>query len=93
MLLQSKAKAEHLGLVETDVVIDQAIYVNTVEVLENLTHKDLKDFVVLRMGGFRIVMAFLGVIGKRFKGLKIYFCFRSLSLEFKNLRFKIAKII
>ena len=72
MLLQSKAKAEHLGLVETDVVIDQAIYVKAVEVLENPTHKDLKDFIVLQMGGLSIAMTFLGVIGKRFKdsGLK-----------------------
>ena len=67
MLLQSKAKVEHLGLVKADVVIDQAIYAKGVEVLENSTHKDLKDFIVLRMGGLRIAMTFLGVIGKRFK--------------------------
>ena len=39
MLLQNqnwtKTEAGHLGLVETNVVIDQTIYVNTVEVLEN----------------------------------------------------------
>ena len=68
MLLQSKAKAEHLGLFETDVVIDQAIYVNAVEVVENSTHQDLKNFIGLRMGVFRIAMAFLGVI---VKGLKV----------------------
>ena len=70
MLLQSKAKDEHLGLVETDVLIDQAILVNVVEVLENSTHKHLKDFIVLWRGGFRIAMAFLGVICKMFKDLK-----------------------
>ena len=72
ILLQSKAKAEHLGLVETDVVIDQTISAKAVEVLENSTHKDLKDFIVLRTGGLRIAMTFVGVIDKRFKdsGLK-----------------------
>ena len=67
MLLQSKAKAEHLGLVETDVIVDQAIYAKAVEILENPAHKDLKDFTVLQMGGFHIAMTFIGVIGKRFK--------------------------
>ena len=61
MVLQSKTKSEHLGLVETDVVGDQAIYVRAVEVLENLDHKDLKDFIVLRMSGFQITMTFLPV--------------------------------
>ena len=72
MLLQSKAKVEHLGLVEADVVIDQAISAKAVEVLENSTHKYLKDFIALWMGGLRIAMTFLGVICKRFKdsGLK-----------------------
>ena len=72
ILLQSKAKAEHLGLVETDVVIDQTISAKAAEVLENSTHKDLKDFIVLRTGGLSIAMTFVGVIGKRFKdsGLK-----------------------
>ena len=50
-----------MGLVETDVVDDQAIYVRAVEVLENLDHKDLKDFIVLRMSGFQITMTFLPV--------------------------------
>ena len=72
MILQSKAKAEHLELVKTNVVNDQAIYVKAVEVLENSTHKYLEDFIVLRMGGLRIAMIFLSVVRKRFKecGLK-----------------------
>ena len=72
MLLQSKANTEHLGLVEADLVVDQAIYAKAVEIMANLAHKDLKDFIVLRMGGFHITMTFLGAIDKRFKdtGLK-----------------------
>ena len=61
LLLQSKAKSEHLGLVEIDVVVDLAIYLRAVEVLENLAHKYLKDCVVLRMSGFQITMTFLAV--------------------------------
>ena len=67
MLLQSKANTEHLGLVEGDLVLDRAIYAKAVEIMENLPHKDLKDFIVLRIGGFHIAMTFLGVIDKRFK--------------------------
>ena len=67
MLLQSKANTEDLGLVEADLVVDRAIYAKAVEIMENLSHKDLKDFIVLRMGGFHIAMIFLGVIDKRFK--------------------------
>ena len=72
MLLQSKANTEHLGLVEADLEVDQAFYAKAVEIMENLAHKDLKDFIVLRMGGFHIAMTFLSVIDKRFKdtGLK-----------------------
>ena len=61
MLLQSKAKSEHLGLVETDVVVDQAIYVRAAEALENLAHKYLKDFIVLRMSGFQLATTFIAV--------------------------------
>ena len=66
LLLQSKAKAEHLGLDETDIVVDQAIYAKAVEVLQNPAHQDLKKFIVLRMGGFHIECTFIAVIGKRF---------------------------
>ena len=72
MLLQSKAKAEHLGLVETDVVIDQAIYVKAVEVLENSTHNDLKSFIALRMVVFVSPWHSLVLIGKRFKILLLF---------------------
>jgi len=72
LLLQSKAKAERLGLQDTDVVVDQAIYAKAVEVMENPTHKDLKRFIVLRLGAFHISSTFIAVIGKRFgdAGLK-----------------------
>ena len=66
LLVQSKAKAEHLGLQETDVVVDQAIYAKAVEILANPTHRDLKTFIVLRMGAFHIASTFITVIGKRF---------------------------
>ena len=35
MLLQAKEKAEKLGLLETDLVVDQAIYAKAVEILSN----------------------------------------------------------
>ena len=66
MLLQSKTKADHLGLAETDTVLGQVIYVKAVEVLENPAHKDLQDF-ALQMVGLHIIITFLGIIGKRFK--------------------------
>ena len=72
MLLQSKAKAEELGLTKTDVVVDQAIYAKAVEILSNQKYQELKEFIVLRMGAFHIASNFISVIGKRFKdaGLK-----------------------
>jgi len=66
ILIQSKAKAENMGLRETDVVMDQAIYTKAVEVLANPLHKNLKDFIVLRMGAFHTTCIFLAIIGKRF---------------------------
>lgn len=66
MLLQSKEKATHLRLKETDIVMDQAIYANAVEVVLNPAYEDLKNFCVLRMGAFHTSMSFLAVIGKRF---------------------------
>ena len=66
LLMQSKEKAEALGLSETDVVLDQAIYAKAVEILQNPTYIDLKRFVVLRMGAFHTACIFIAVIGKRF---------------------------
>ncbi len=63
---QSKLKAEKLGLSETDVVFDQAIFAKAVEIVLNLVYIDLKKFIVLRMGAFHTALAFLAVIGKRF---------------------------
>jgi len=69
LLIQSKEKAEHLGLKETDVVADQA---KAVEILSNPNNEDLKSFIVLRLGAFHIALTFITVIGKRFgdAGLK-----------------------
>lgn len=47
LLSQSKIKAEKLGLVETDVVLDMAIYAKAVEVMMNPRYIDLKQFIVL----------------------------------------------
>ena len=66
ILTQSKYKAEKIGLKETDVVLDQAIYAKAVEILLNPIHADLKKFIVLRMGAFHTSCIFLAVIGKRF---------------------------
>ena len=66
LLVQSKCKAERLGLTETDIVVDQAIYAKAVEILMNPTHIDLKRFIVLRMGAFHTSCIFMAVIGKRF---------------------------
>ena len=66
VLSQSKLKAEKLGLLETDVVLDMAIYAKAVEVMMNPRHIDLKKFIVLRLGGFHTMSIFIAVIGKRF---------------------------
>ena len=66
ILLQSKEKATHLGLTETDIVMDQAIYAKAVEIVLIPAHEDLKKYCVLRLGAFHTSMAFLAVIGKRF---------------------------
>ena len=66
LLRQTKAKAEALGLSETDVVADQAIYAKAVEVLMMPQYEALKKFIVLRMGAFHTSCTFLAVIGKRF---------------------------
>ncbi len=66
LLSQSKIKAEKLGLVDTDVVLDMAIYAKAVEVMMNPKYIDLKQFIVLRLGGFHTMCIFIAVIGKRF---------------------------
>lgn len=66
LLSQSKLKAEKLGLNETDVVLDMAIYSKAVEIIMNPRYIDLKKFVVLRLGGFHTMCVFIAVIGKRF---------------------------
>ena len=66
LLTQSKIKAEKLGLVETDVVLDMAIYSKAVDIFMNPRHFDLKEFIVLRLGAFHTMCIFIAVIGKRF---------------------------
>ena len=71
-LVQCKEKATQLGLSETDLVLDHAIYCKAVEIIMDDRHTNLRDFINLRMGGFQATCVFLGVIGKRFgdAGLK-----------------------
>lgn len=66
LLSQSKLKAEKLGLTETDVVLDMAIYAKAVEIIMNPRYVDLKKFIVLRLGAFHTMCIFIAVIGKRF---------------------------
>ena len=66
LLIQSKVKAEKLGLDETDVVLDMAIYSKAVEILMNPKYIDLKRFIVLQLGAFHIMCIYIAVIGKRF---------------------------
>ncbi len=66
LLQQSKIKAELLGLQETDIVLDQAVYAKAFELLQMPSHQSLKDFVVLRLGAFHTTCTFLAIIGKRF---------------------------
>ena len=66
LLTQSKLKAEKIGLEETDVVLDMAIYAKASEILMNPRYIDLKNFIVLRLGAFHTTCIFIAVIGKRF---------------------------
>ena len=66
ILLQAKAKAEAVGLRETDVVLDHAIYCKALDIMMNPANLQLKDFINLRMGGFHASCIFIVVIGKRF---------------------------
>ena len=59
LLSQSKLKAEKLGLLETDVVLDMAIYAKAVEVMLNATHIHIKQFIILRFGGFHTICIFI----------------------------------
>ena len=67
MLLQSEAKAEHLGLTDTDIVVNQPNHAKAVEILENTKYKELKEFTVLRMSAFHTSSRFIALIGKQFR--------------------------
>lgn len=72
VLIQCKEKAQALDLLETDLVLDHAIYAKAIEIIMDENNEHLKSFINLRMGGFHAACIFLGVIGKRFgdAGLK-----------------------
>lgn len=54
-----------LGLDDTVVALDQAIYAKALEVVWK--HKEEFKTIVLRMGSFHVTCVFLSVIGKRLK--------------------------
>ena len=64
LLKKSVEMAAQLGIHDTVVVVDQAIYAKALEVV----WKQKEEFrsVVLRMGSFHIICTFLSVLGKRF---------------------------
>lgn len=64
LLKKSVLMSKQLGLSDTVVVVDQAIYAKALEVV----WKQKEEFksVVLRMGSFHIACTFLAVLGKRF---------------------------
>lgn len=64
LLKKSVTMANRLGLDDTVVVLDQAIYAKALEVI----WKQRQEFnsVVLMMGDFHVACVFLAVIGKRF---------------------------
>ena len=66
LLSQSKVKAEKLGLIETDMVLNMAIYAKAVEVVMNPRYIDLNQFIVLYLGGYHTMFIFIAVIVKRF---------------------------
>ena len=65
LLKRSVEMATQLGLSDTVVVLDQAIYAKALEVVWR-KKAEFKS-VVLRMGSFHITCTFLAVIGKRFE--------------------------
>ena len=64
LLKKSVEMAIQMGLDDTVVVLDQAIYAKALEVI----WKQKEEFrsIVLRMGSFHIACVFLSVLGKRF---------------------------
>ena len=71
VLRQIKAKAESLGLENTDLVFDHAIYPKAVEVLTNPANKDLQSFINLLMHPFHAFCIYLAVLGKRFGSARL----------------------
>ena len=67
VLIQVKQKAEKLCLTEADLVLDHAIYSKALEILTNPVNKELRKYIVIRMGGFHTECTLIAVIGKRFK--------------------------
>ena len=66
VLQQVKRKTEILNVQSADLVLDQAIFTKTLNILNNLANEDLKALISIRMGSFHACYIFLAVIGKRF---------------------------
>lgn len=63
LLKKSVEMAAQMGLDDTVVVLDQAIYAKALEVVWK--QKEMFRSVVLRMGSFHIICTFLAVLGRR----------------------------
>ena len=81
LLQQSNCISEKLGLDETDIVLDQAIYSKATEILSNPVNSSLRKFIVLRLGAFHTTYLFFSTIGKCFAdaGLKDWILESSIS--------------
>ena len=66
VLVRCNEKTTQLGLSETNLVLDHAIYCKAVEIIMDDRQIDLRDLINLRMGGFHATCVFLGVIAKCF---------------------------
>ena len=64
ILQRSLQMASHLGQRDAIVVLDQAIYAKALEIIWQ--NKEQFDRVVLRLGTFHTICAFMSAIGKRF---------------------------
>ena len=63
----SESQGESTWFNLSDFVLDHKIYAKDLEVLQNPNNANLKDFINLRISGFRACGIFLVVIGKRFR--------------------------
>ena len=66
VLQQVKRKTEILNVQSADLVLDHAIFIKALDILNNPANEDLKASISIRMGGFHACCILLAVIGKCF---------------------------